>query len=858
MTEETSENPQYNPTADSAENPNQNEYGADSIKVLKGLDAVRKRPGMYIGDTDDGSGLHHMVFEVSDNAIDEALAGHCDLVLIELNPDGSVSVEDNGRGIPTGMHKEEGVSAAEVIMTQLHAGGKFENTSDDNAYKVSGGLHGVGVSVVNALSEYLELTIWREGKEHWMRFEHGDAVGPLVVRGDAPVVDGKPKKGTRVTFMASTNTFKNVLEFDFDKLEHRYRELAFLNSGVRILLRDNRHSDVKEHDLYYVGGIGAFVQYLDRNKVALLSEPITITSQRDGIAIDVALEWNDSYYENVLCFTNNIPQRDGGTHLAAFRSALTRTLNNYAEKSGVLKKEKVTLTGDDMREGLTAIVSVKLPDPKFSSQTKDKLVSSEVRQPLESLMADRMSEWLEENPGHARTVIQKVIDAAAAREAARKAREASRKSVMSVASLPGKLADCQEKDPAKSELFLVEGDSAGGSAKQGRDRHYQAILPLKGKILNVERARFDRMLSSKEVGTLIQAMGTGIGREDFNIEKLRYHKIVIMTDADVDGSHIRTLLLTFFYRQMPEIIENGHLFIAQPPLYKVAKGRSEIYVKDDKALDDHLAELGLGGVVLEGAGGQRAGADLGALVDHARRMRSLMAFVPRRYDPTIVEAMALTGALDPEATDRTAAVAKAAAWMAAQDVEGKWSGRVSEDGGYHFERLWRGVTDHHIIEAAFLMSAEARKLHKLAIEETASYETPARLVKVSAAAAEAIDEVESDEEAGDAVGDQAKRATTAVSVGNKGAITRPSELLDAILVAGRKGLSISRYKGLGEMNAEQLWETTLDPDHRSLLRVEIDQADLADDIFTKLMGEVVEPRRDFIVENALNVANLDV
>ena len=858
MTEETSENPQYNPTADSAENPNQNEYGADSIKVLKGLDAVRKRPGMYIGDTDDGSGLHHMVFEVSDNAIDEALAGHCDLVLIELNPDGSVSVEDNGRGIPTGMHKEEGVSAAEVIMTQLHAGGKFENTSDDNAYKVSGGLHGVGVSVVNALSEYLELTIWREGKEHWMRFEHGDAVGPLVVRGDAPVVDGKPKKGTRVTFMASTNTFKNVLEFDFDKLEHRYRELAFLNSGVRILLRDNRHSDVKEHDLYYVGGIGAFVQYLDRNKVALLSEPITITSQRDGIAIDVALEWNDSYYENLLCFTNNIPQRDGGTHLAAFRSALTRTLNNYAEKSGVLKKEKVTLTGDDMREGLTAIVSVKLPDPKFSSQTKDKLVSSEVRQPLESLMADRMSEWLEENPGHARTVIQKVIDAAAAREAARKAREASRKSVMSVASLPGKLADCQEKDPAKSELFLVEGDSAGGSAKQGRDRHYQAILPLKGKILNVERARFDRMLSSKEVGTLIQAMGTGIGREDFNIEKLRYHKIVIMTDADVDGSHIRTLLLTFFYRQMPEIIENGHLFIAQPPLYKVAKGRSEIYVKDDKALDDHLAELGLGGVVLEGAGGQRAGADLGALVDHARRMRSLMAFVPRRYDPTIVEAMALTGALDPEATDRTAAVAKAAAWMATQDVEGKWSGRVSEDGGYHFERLWRGVTDHHIIEAAFLMSAEARKLHKLASEETASYETPARLVKVSAAAAEAIDEVESDEEAGDAVGDQAKRATTAVSVGNKGAITRPSELLDAILVAGRKGLSISRYKGLGEMNAEQLWETTLDPDHRSLLRVEIDQADLADDIFTKLMGEVVEPRRDFIVENALNVANLDV
>jgi DNA gyrase subunit B len=840
------------PTGDSAANPNQNEYGADSIKVLKGLDAVRKRPGMYIGDTDDGSGLHHMVFEVSDNAIDEALAGHCDLVLIELNPDGSVSVEDNGRGIPTGMHKEEGVSAAEVIMTQLHAGGKFENTSDDNAYKVSGGLHGVGVSVVNALSEFLELTIWREGKEHWMRFEHGDAVAPLIVKGDAPA----GKKGTRVTFMASTNTFKNVLEFDFDKLEHRYRELAFLNSGVRILLRDLRHSEVKEHDLFYEGGIGAFVQYLDRNKTPLLAEPIAISSQRDGIGIDVALEWNDSYYENVLCFTNNIPQRDGGTHLAAFRSALTRTLNNYAEKSGVLKKEKVTLTGDDMREGLTAIVSVKLPDPKFSSQTKDKLVSSEVRQPLESLMADRMSEWLEENPGHAKAVIQKVIDAAAAREAARKAREASRKSVMSVASLPGKLADCQEKDPAKSELFLVEGDSAGGSAKQGRDRHYQAILPLKGKILNVERARFDRMLSSKEVGTLIQAMGTGIGREDFNIEKLRYHKIVIMTDADVDGSHIRTLLLTFFYRQMPEIIENGHLFIAQPPLYKVAKGRSEIYVKDDKALDDHLVEVGLNGIVLEGAGSQRAGADLGSLVEHARRMRSLMAFVPRRYDPTIVEAMALTGALDPDATDRSAAVAKAAAWMGAQDVEGKWTGRVSEDGGYHFERLWRGVTDHHIIEAAFLMSAEARKLHRLASEESASYETPARLVKSSATVVEA--EPEADAEETEAVGDQAKRTVASTGIGNKGAITRPSELLDAILAAGRKGLAISRYKGLGEMNAEQLWETTLDPNHRSLLRVEIEQADLADDIFTKLMGEVVEPRRDFIVENALNVANLDV
>ncbi len=840
-------------TGDSAANPNQNEYGADSIKVLKGLDAVRKRPGMYIGDTDDGSGLHHMVFEVSDNAIDEALAGHCDLVLIELNPDGSVSVEDNGRGIPTGMHKEEGVSAAEVIMTQLHAGGKFENTSDDNAYKVSGGLHGVGVSVVNALSEFLELTIWREGKEHWMRFEHGDAVGPLVVKCDAPVVDGKAKKGTRVTFMASTNTFKNVLEFDFDKLEHRYRELAFLNSGVRILLRDNRHADIKEHDLYYEGGIAAFVKYLDRNKLAIIPEPIAISSERDGIGIDVSLEWNDSYYENVLCFTNNIPQRDGGTHMAAFRAALTRTINNYGEKSGILKKDKISLTGEDMREGLTAIVSVKLPDPKFSSQTKDKLVSSEVRQPLESLMADKMVEWLEENPAHAKTLILKIIDAAAAREAARKAREASRKSVMGIASLPGKLADCQEKDPAKSELFLVEGDSAGGSAKQGRDRHYQAILPLKGKILNVERARFDRVISSKEVGTLIQAMGTGI-RDDFNLDKLRYHKIVIMTDADVDGSHIRTLLLTFFYRQMKPIIEAGHLYIAQPPLYKVAKGRSEIYLKDDAALDNYLVETGLSGMVLESKTGSLSGDSLTALVEHSRRMRSLMGYVPRRFDPTIIEGLALNGALGPDldGAEREAAVAKAAAWMDGQDVEANWTGRVAEEGGYHFERRWRGVSDHHIIERSFLVSAEARKLHRLGTDEAASYAEVSRLVKASGAAVEPEPEIEGEEAEETAAPTPMKKAAADKP------ITRPSELLDAVLAAGRKGLSISRYKGLGEMNAEQLWETTLDPTVRSLLQVTIEDTLEESELFEKLMGDVVEPRRDFIQENALNVANLDV
>ena len=835
-------------------------YGAESIKVLKGLDAVRKRPGMYIGDTDDGSGLHHMVFEVSDNSIDEALAGHASRVLIALNADGSVSVEDNGRGIPVDIHPEEGISAAEVIMTQLHAGGKFENTTEGNAYKVSGGLHGVGVSVVNALSEWLELTVWRDGKEHWMRFRHGDAEAPLAERGDAPVVDGVAKRGTRVTFLPSTGTFKNVIEFDFDKLEHRYRELAFLNSGVRIVLADNRQSDTPDVDLFYEGGIAAFVKYLDRNKNALMPDPVAISATRDGIGIDVALEWNDSYYENVLAFTNNIPQRDGGTHLAAFRAALTRTLNSYADRSGMLKKEKVSLSGEDMREGLTAIVSVKLPDPKFSSQTKDKLVSSEVRQPLEALMADKLDEWLEENPTLAKIIIQKVIDAAAAREAARKARELTRrKGAMDIASLPGKLHDCAERDPAKSELFLVEGDSAGGSAKQGRDSHYQAILPLKGKILNVERARFDRIIGSREVGTLIQALGTGI-RDEFKLEKLRYHKIVIMTDADVDGAHIRTLLLTFFYRQMPEILEAGHLYIAQPPLYKVSRGRSEVYVKDDAALEAYLVDAGVSALRFDSAEGTHTAEDLRRLIDHASRLRALMHYIPRRYDAGLIEALALNGAYVAgiEGGEREAAARRATDWLnaaeKAHDDNGAWSVSVTEEGGFHAERRWRGVSDHHVIDAAFGHSPEARRLAVLAAEAVETYGTPGRLVAIGTAAASAgeepLDEIEVEEDAPVAV---TKRGRV-----NEDVVTRPSELLDAILTFGRKGLSISRYKGLGEMNAEQLWETTLDPANRSLLKVELETADVTDEVFTRLMGEEVEPRREFIQDNALNVANLDV
>ncbi|MCP4563695.1 MAG: DNA topoisomerase (ATP-hydrolyzing) subunit B [Bosea sp.] len=796
------------------------DYGADSIKVLKGLDAVRKRPGMYIGDTDDGSGLHHMVYEVVDNAIDEALAGHADLVTVTLNADGSVTVSDNGRGIPTDIHSEEGISAAEVIMTQLHAGGKF----DQNSYKVSGGLHGVGVSVVNALSVSLKLRIWRAGNEHFMEFRHGDAVAPLAVVGPAG-----DKRGTEVTFLPSQETF-TMVEFDYKTLEHRLRELAFLNSGVRIVLTDARHAEVVREELMYEGGVEAFVRYLDRAKTPIISKPVMLSNEKDGITVDVALWWNDSYHENVLCFTNNIPQRDGGTHLAGFRAALTRQVTGYAETSGISKKEKVSLTGDDCREGLTAIVSVKVPDPKFSSQTKDKLVSSEVRPVVENVVNQALSTWLEEHPNEAKTIVGKVAEAAAAREAARKARDLTRrKGALDIASLPGKLADCQERDPAKSELFIVEGDSAGGSAKQGRAREYQAVLPLRGKILNVERARFDKMLSSDQVGTLITALGTGIGRDEkdtgaFNVEKLRYHKIIIMTDADVDGAHIRTLLLTFFYRQMPELIDRGHLFIAQPPLYKAARGKSQTYLKDERALEDYLVDSALDGAVFRtGDGVERGGTDLRALIEEARSVRHTLSQLHSRYDRRVVEQTAIAGALRPQGERSEAELAEAAAYVArrldaiSDEIERGWEGKAA-DGGFTFSRLVRGVKQVVALDAGLLASAEARKLDAAASSLQEAYGRPGVLSRK----------------------------------GDDHIVNGPSDLFDAVNAIGKKGVSLQRYKGLGEMNPDQLWETTLDRDVRSLLRVKNDQNDEADDLFVKLMGDVVEPRREFIQSNALN------
>ncbi|MFZ2020053.1 MAG: DNA topoisomerase (ATP-hydrolyzing) subunit B [Methyloceanibacter sp.] len=797
------------------------EYGAESIKVLKGLDAVRKRPGMYIGDTDDGSGLHHMVYEVVDNAIDEALAGFSDEILVTLNADGSVTVEDNGRGIPTEIHKGEGVSAAEVIMTQLHAGGKF----DQDSYKVSGGLHGVGVSVVNALSAKLEMTIWRGGKEYFMRFGDGVPEKPLKVVGDAV-----GKTGTRITFVPSPKTF-TMVEFDYATLEHRLRELAFLNSGVRIVLSDHRGVEPKDEEMRYEGGLRAFVRFLDRTKHALINEPIVVERQQDKITIEAALWWNDSYHENVLTFTNNIPQRDGGTHLAGFRAALTRTVNTYAAESGIAKKEKVALTGDDAREGLTCVLSVKVPDPKFSSQTKDKLVSSEVRPVVESVMAEALSQWFEENPGEARNIVQKIVEAAAAREAARKARDLTRrKGALDMASLPGKLADCQERDPAKSELFLVEGDSAGGSAKQARDRAFQAVLPLRGKILNVERARIDKMLSSAEIGTLITALGTGIS-DEFDLSKLRYHKIIIMTDADVDGSHIRTLLLTFFYRQMKSLIEQGHLFIAQPPLYKVSRGKSERYLKDEKGLEEYLVGEGLeDALLITGDNASRGGADLRDIVETARKIGSILKGLHNRYPRFIVEQAAIAGALNPKVLKDGKHSQAAATYIAkrldalSEETERGWHGEALPEGGLRFWRELRGVMESHLIDGPFIASADALKLDSFAPHLQEVYAKPATL----------------------------KRKDTSLAVHG------PSELLGAVMTAGRKGLTLQRYKGLGEMNPEQLWETTLDLDTRTLLQVKIKEGEDADDIFSRLMGDVVEPRREFIQENALQVANLDV
>ena len=796
------------------------DYGAESIKVLKGLDAVRKRPGMYIGDTDDGSGLHHMVYEVVDNAIDEALAGWCDRVEVTLNADGSVTVTDNGRGIPTEMH-EEGVSAAEVIMTKLHAGGKF----DQNSYKVSGGLHGVGVSVVNALSSKLTLRIWRAGSEHVMVFRDGNADSPLAVVGTS---DGKT--GTEVTFLPSTATF-TMTEFDWHTLEHRLRELAFLNSGVTITLTDDRGVEQKREEMHYEGGIEAFVRWLDRAKSPLVGQPVVLKGERDGIVVEAALWWNDSYHENVLCFTNNIPQRDGGTHLAGFRGALTRQVTGYADTSGIMKREKVSLTGDDCREGLTCVLSVKVPDPKFSSQTKDKLVSSEVRPVVEAVVGEALAQYFEEHPAEAKAIVSKVVEAAAAREAARKARELTRrKGALDIANLPGKLADCQERDPAKSELFIVEGDSAGGSAKQGRDRAFQAVLPLRGKILNVERARFDKMLSSEQIGMLITALGTGIGPEDFDIGKLRYHKIIIMTDADVDGAHIRTLLLTFFYRQMRDLIEQGHLFIAQPPLYKVKRGQSEQYLKDERALEDYLLAGGLEDASLTLANGEvRSGDDLRAIVEEARVIARTIDGLHHRYHRTTVEQAAIAGVLSPDVGKSVEERNAAAAYIArrldllSEETERGWVG-VTTDDGFRFEREVRGVKEASFIDRALLSSADARKLdgHAAHLQE----------VYVKAAVFRRKDVVTE--------------------------IRGPSALFRAVMAAGSKGLSLQRYKGLGEMNPEQLWETTLDVNARSLLQVRVREAADADEIFTELMGDVVEPRKRFIQENALSVSNLDV
>ena len=804
-------------------NKEEKEYSADSIKVLKGLDAVRKRPGMYIGDTDDGSGLHHMIYEVLDNAIDEALAGYCDKTEIILNADGSATIRDNGRGIPVDIHKEEGISAAEVIMTELHSGGKFDN----NSYKVSGGLHGVGVSVVNALSTWLRLRIWRNGKEHIATFANGNVTEHLKVVADAP-----GKHGTEVTFLPSPETFTQT-EFNFDTLERAIREKAFLNSGVYLKLIDNRGAEPREVDFHYEGGLKAFVAHINKSKAPLHDEIIYLAGEDNDIQVEVALQWTNAYNESSLCFTNNIPQKDGGTHVAGFRGALTRTINNYIMENGLLKKEKVTLTGDDMREGLTCVLSVKVPDPKFSSQTKDKLVSSEVRPVVESVVGDKLKEWLDEHPAEARIIVGKIIEAATAREAARKARELTRrKGVLDVASLPGKLADCSEKDPALSEIFIVEGDSAGGSAKQGRDRKTQAIMPLRGKILNVERARFDKMLNSAEIGTIITALGTGIGRDDFNPDKCRYHKIIIMADADVDGSHIRTLLLTFFYRQMPELFERGYIYIAQPPLYKVKKGNSVLYIKNEREMENYLNRSGCDDATLIKADGEQlAGEDLVAMVEQNRKAHSLMVNLSKNIPEKIIEQMAISGLF-------SASLRADAEAMKIQldgfvnrlnslepEYERGWTASLTETHEIQLERTLRGVTEKYVAELKILESQEAQMLDEMRTFLNENFSAPCTLVSKQ---------------------------------GIEKKIYGPVSLIDAIVAAGKRGITINRYKGLGEMNPEQLWETTLDPEARSLLQVKINQMEEANETFSTLMGDVVEPRKEFIQDNALNVVNLDI
>lgn len=799
------------------------EYNADSIKVLRGLDAVRKRPGMYIGDTDDGSGLHHMIYEALDNAIDEALAGYCDKTEVILNADGSATVRDNGRGIPVGIHAEEGVSAAEVIMTELHSGGKFDN----NSYKVSGGLHGVGVSVVNALSVWLKLRIWREGHEHLVTFAHGNVVDHLKIIGDA-----NGRHGTEVSFLPSTDTF-TMTEFNFDTLERAIREKAFLNSGVYLKLIDNRGPEPREVDFHYEGGLTAFVNHINKAKAPLHEQVIAICGDKDDTQVEVAMQWTNAYNESMLCFTNNIPQKDGGTHLAGFRGALTRTLNNYVVENGLLKKEKVVLSGDDMREGLSCVLSVKAPDPKFSSQTKDKLVSSEVRPIVESVVGDKLKEWLDEHPSEARIIVSKIVEAATAREAARKARELTRrKGVLDIASLPGKLADCQEKDPALSEVFIVEGDSAGGSAKQGRHRRNQAIMPLRGKILNVERARFDKMLNSAEIGTIITALGTGIGRDDFNPDKCRYHKIILMADADVDGSHIRTLLLTFFYRQMPELIERGYIYIAQPPLYKVKKGSSVLYLKDEHGMEDYLIRGGCDDATLTRATGEQIiGQDLVDLVERNRKASALLATLSKNIPQKIVEQMAIFGLFDealyndiPALKSELDLLAKRLDKLEAEYDKG-WKADVAGDGTISIHRTLRSVREEYIIDNTVLESHEAKTLNSIS----------------------------------DLLHDNFAESSMLTSKnGLEKRITGPVTFVEAIMAAGKKGLAVQRYKGLGEMNPEQLWETTLDPEARSLLQVKIDHMDEADEVFSTLMGDVVEPRKEFIQNNALNVVNLDV